>query len=211
MALLTQTFGLFTDTALTLSFGGTYSLEHETDESDNPQDKTLYLGSLGSAGGDTADRKLQASSNPGVDNITVSVVDLLPSWAVATAYTLGQHAQPTTPNTYSYEATTAGTSHATTEPTWPTTLGATVADGTAVWTCVSKKHATTEILLATTEVGLDTATPGVALSLGNTITSGTANDVAIWIRIVNDVNTVGSAVTTPELGLAFNTIRETEV
>lgn len=34
-----------------------------------------------------------------------------------------------------YECTTAGTGSATTEPTWPTTAGSTVTDGTIVWTC----------------------------------------------------------------------------
>lgn len=33
-----------------------------------------------------------------------------------------------------YECTAAGTTHATAEPTWPTTAGLTVADGTVTWT-----------------------------------------------------------------------------
>ena len=38
-------------------------------------------------------------------------------------------------NAFYYRCTTSGTTHATTEPTWPTTIGATVSDNTAVWTC----------------------------------------------------------------------------
>ena len=58
------------------------------------------------------------------------------AWAVATAYALGDIVIPTTSNGYWYECTTAGTSHAATEPTWPTTGGGTVSDGaTLVWTC----------------------------------------------------------------------------
>lgn len=38
-------------------------------------------------------------------------------------------------NDRSYECTTAGTTHATIAPTYPTTIGATVTDGTAVFTC----------------------------------------------------------------------------
>ncbi len=34
-----------------------------------------------------------------------------------------------------FRATTGGTSHATTEPTWDTTIGNTTADGTVTWTC----------------------------------------------------------------------------
>jgi hypothetical protein len=32
-----------------------------------------------------------------------------------------------------YEAVVAGTSHAATQPTWPTTLGTTITDGTVTW------------------------------------------------------------------------------
>jgi hypothetical protein len=59
------------------------------------------------------------------------------AWVAATAYALADVVVPTAgkENGYRYECTTAGTSHATTEPTWPTQEGATVTDGTAVWTC----------------------------------------------------------------------------
>ena len=56
------------------------------------------------------------------------------TWAVSTAYTSASYVIPTTPNGRFYHCTTAGTSHAATEPTWPTTKGATVTDGTATWT-----------------------------------------------------------------------------
>ena len=63
------------------------------------------------------------------------------TWTDTTAYVLDDIAQPTTPNKYLYRCTTAGTSHATTEPTWPTTLGDTVGDGTVVWTCIDNYFA----------------------------------------------------------------------
>lgn len=56
-------------------------------------------------------------------------------WLANTAYGQYTYAEPTTYNGYKYEATTGGTSHATTEPTWPTTIGNTVVDGTVTWTC----------------------------------------------------------------------------
>lgn len=59
------------------------------------------------------------------------------TWAANTAYVLLNFRIPTTANGYVYECTTAGTSHAATEPTWPTTVGNTVADGTVTWTCRS--------------------------------------------------------------------------
>ena len=59
------------------------------------------------------------------------------TWVANTAYVLRDYVQPTTPNNnFTYRCTTAGTSHATTEPTWPTTIGGTVTDGTVVWTAV---------------------------------------------------------------------------
>ena len=61
------------------------------------------------------------------------------TWAVATAYTLGDVVKPTTYASHSYKCTTAGTSHATTEPTWGTTNGGTTADNTVTWTCFDTK------------------------------------------------------------------------
>lgn len=57
-------------------------------------------------------------------------------WVKETAYSLGNYVWPTTFNGYRYQCTTAGTSGSS-EPTWPTTIGETVADGTAIWTCAA--------------------------------------------------------------------------
>jgi flagellar hook protein FlgE len=54
-------------------------------------------------------------------------------WAATTAYAAGARVYPNPPNGYSYEVTTAGTSGAA-QPTWPTTVGSTVSDGTVTWT-----------------------------------------------------------------------------
>lgn len=54
----------------------------------------------------------------------------------STAYALGAFVRPTTYNSYIYECTTAGTSSAS-APTWPTTIGNTVQDGSVTWTCRS--------------------------------------------------------------------------
>jgi len=64
------------------------------------------------------------------------------AWVAATAYALDDTVVPTAglENGFKYVCTTAGTSHATTEPTWPTTEGATVTDGTVVWTCYAGHH-----------------------------------------------------------------------
>lgn len=204
MSYVGPTFNFYTDTGLTTPFSGLYQLVHNTSLSDNPQDFVLYFGSPSTAGL----YQLRASSNPGVDNITITPTDTLPDWTAATAYGLGVSVEPTVDNTYRYECTTAGTSHATTEPVWPTTLAATIADGTAVWTCASKNHPTTEIKLASTNAGLTAASAGAAFSLGNTILSGAANYVEMHIRVTNTVTTVGDNTGTPELGLYINSVQE---
>jgi len=58
------------------------------------------------------------------------------AWEASTAYALGDFVVPTEglENGFRYECTTAGTSDAS-EPTWPTTEGATIVDNTATWTC----------------------------------------------------------------------------
>lgn len=56
-------------------------------------------------------------------------------WKAGTAYAKGAIVRPTTANGYIYQCTTAGTSHAATEPTWPTTDAATVNDNGTVWEC----------------------------------------------------------------------------
>jgi hypothetical protein len=62
------------------------------------------------------------------------------AWTANTAYAKGQVIRavtntPTGATSYVYECTTAGTSHAATEPTWTITEGGTTSDGTVTWTC----------------------------------------------------------------------------
>lgn len=202
---ITDTFDLYTDSALTTAFTGTLTFTHFTDLSDNPQDTVLYLGSTNS------DRKLQANSNPGVDNITITPTDAIVDWSTATAYSLNDRVEPTTPNGYVYECTTAGTSDASTEPTWPTTgIGSsTVSDGSAVWTLLSARHEITEIKLATTSGGLPGATGGAALSLGTVINGGNTNDAEIHIRVTNAVTNVADNTGYAAITLDLNTVLET--
>ena len=57
------------------------------------------------------------------------------TWAAGTDYAVNAYVQPSSPNnSFTYQCTTAGTSQTGTEPTWPTTDGGTVTDGTVIWT-----------------------------------------------------------------------------
>ena len=59
------------------------------------------------------------------------------AWAASTGYLYGAVVRPATANGYLYLCSTAGTSGSS-APTWPTVQGETVADGTAVWTCLGE-------------------------------------------------------------------------
>lgn len=78
---------------------------------------------------------LTGNSNA-IGNATGNSTRAVDKWNATTAYSLGDEAIPdASQNGYTYEVTTAGTSGGS-EPTWPTTLGNTVVDGTVTWTCV---------------------------------------------------------------------------
>lgn len=66
---MAATFDIFTDTALTSPAPSPIQLSHNSDFSDNPQDLQFFFGSPGSS------LKVEANSNPGNDNIILSVVD----------------------------------------------------------------------------------------------------------------------------------------
>lgn len=55
------------------------------------------------------------------------------TWATATAYAVGDIVRPTVGNGHLYMCIVAGTSHASTQPTWPTVNRQTVADNTVTW------------------------------------------------------------------------------
>lgn len=204
MALADLSFKLYNDALLTSVFGGTLQITNYSNLSDGSQDFTYYFGSTASS------VQLQAVSSPGVDNITLTPTYILPVFAVSTAYSLGASVTPITANGYRYEVTTAGTTAAT-SPTWGVVIGGTTTSGTCVFTMRAVVSPTTEIKLANTLIGLNTATGGAALSLGNTITSGVSNLKYVYVRITNTITTVSETYGTPELGININSVQETAV
>ena len=75
----------------------------------------------------------QGGSQP--TRVVVRVNQPATIWTAGTSYPSGTLIMPTPVGGHGYVCTTAGTSGAT-APAFPTTIGATVADGTAVWTCL---------------------------------------------------------------------------
>ena len=199
MSLQDLSFKLYTDAALTNLAVNPLQITHQSDFSDNPRDYVYYFGSP------LADRILQANSNPGVDQISLTPASLLPVWEAEKPRSLGYSAYPAVGNNRRYVITTPGTTGAT-EPTWPTAIGSTVADGGAIWTCVAEAHSPTEIKIATSLAGLDTATAGAALSIGTQIDGGSANAVELHVRITNAVSTVSNNSAQPELGLNIDVL-----
>lgn len=58
------------------------------------------------------------------------------TWAASQTWAVGDQVIPkAVPNGLYFKCTTAGAGSVSTEPTWPTTVGTTVTDGSAVWTC----------------------------------------------------------------------------
>lgn len=204
MALSDLSFKLYSDSGLTTLYGGTTNLQHKVNLSDNPQTFTLYFGSAS-----TSNRSCKALSNPDVDQIVLTPTLSMPVWAVATAYVVGDLVTPTVLNGKNYRCTVAGTSHAATEPTWPTvTLGTTVTDGTVTWELYSVTHPITEIKMAITEGGLTAAVAGAALSIGTSVTNGSGNAIPIWVRVTNSVTNLSNNTVDPELKIFPNSLVE---
>ena len=115
---------------------------------------------------------------------------------------------PTAQNGRLYKCTTGGTAGAG-EPTWPTTAGATVADGTAVWTEQTTNFEAgvfTEVanagnyargVLAPSLVNW-AGTQGVGTTVASTGASGTTSN--------NSTITFGSAAPSVNWGLIFGTV-----
>ena len=155
-------------------------------------DLVMYFGSPNPA------HTLRTAKNSGIDNITLTVADALPDRADNTAYAVGAIVEPAGGNGYLYQCSKAGTTA--TPPRFLTTVGATIADGTAVWTCLGKRHNPSEIKLALSKAGLDSA--GNTLSLGAELRGGAA--IAIYVRITSTVNDLYNAGQTPQLAININ-------
>jgi hypothetical protein len=209
MSLQTLSFKLFTDAALTIPYTGLSLFQHQSDLSDAPEDTDtlLHFGSLATG------LQLRDTASPGVSDILITPIILRVAWQATTAYALGDSVVPTTPDGFRYEAVVAGTSGSS-EPTFPSGggFGSTVVDGTVTWEKHADVHPETEIKLATTDVGLDSAVGGVAYNIGNTLLSGLANKIEVHFRITNTVTQVTDTIGIGGIGFAFiNSVTESNV
>ena len=88
------------------------------------------------AGHNNSYNQIRENKNIYIGYKTGSGVLAADTWQASTSYNVGDYVKPTSWNGYSYKCIVAGTS-GTTQPTWTTTIGDTVTDGTVTWECVS--------------------------------------------------------------------------
>ena len=102
-----------------------------------------------------------------------------------TAYTMGDVIKPTTYANHSYKCTTAGTSHADTEPTWSTTNGVVTTDGTAKFTCYDSKTYQIKAKQPDTvpyiTFGLETDVP-----MGDFVSQVAMESLTYWVNCFSD-------------------------
>ena len=116
----------------------------------------------------------------------VPVYPVYADWMANTYYAVGAKVLPNNNYTtatagFVYQAMTAGTSSPTTEPTWPTVLGATVYDNGVNWMAVASG--------STTYTNSDAACPGVSASAEN---SANFNQTVSNAKIVGGSSMLGS-------------------
>lgn len=192
------TFGFFSDPGLTTPITQLAGVQQFADAGNTAADKLVYFGSTASL------KWVRSAANPGAENILVSPVNTIVARANSTVYAVGDYVVPTVWNGYKYRCTTGGTSGGA-PPTYSTVVGQTTADGTVVWT-TEKAHPTTEIKLAGTLLGLDSAVAGAALSLGAAVFSGVGDAKPIYLRILDSTGIAGS---TTELAIQTQSLVET--
>ena len=115
-------------------------------------------------------------------------------WAASTIIEVGDRRIPTTIGSYWYVCTVAGTT-GTSAPTWPTTIGLTVTDGTVTWRCEgtyngpAKWQATTAYTLGAERI--PTTESGYWYEVTVAGTSG-GTEPTEWPLIIGDIVTDGT-------------------
>jgi hypothetical protein len=198
---VTSTF--HTDSALLVPIANS-DVDHFSDGSNDPQDFLFYYGST------VITKKFEDKTNPGIDDLFVSIINATDLWAPSTVKEVTNTARTTAKNGYRYKVSSisGGAATGASEPAWPITIGQTVVDNEVTWTNDGKLHESIEIKIASTSLGLDSATPGAPLSLGTGFNGGAANAKQVFARF-DDATEVNSQLT--ELGMTVLNVSESPI
>lgn len=107
-------------------------------------------------------------------------------WQAVTPYAAYQYVRPTTPNGYQYACIDGGRTGGD-EPTWPTTVGDTAADGDIVWQCVAA-DARVPFVVGTDPLGNPAVFIDTAYIEDATITSAKIGDLVADKITTGDLN-----------------------
>ncbi len=127
------------------------------------------------------------------------------TWVQNTAYTLGDVVKPTSYASHAYKVTTAGTSHATTQPTWGTTNGGTTVDNTVTWTCYDPKCYQIKAPQGSTvpyvTFGLETEVP-----IGDFTDFESVESLTFWVNCFTDKSTADVTEIADEVMTALDNV-----
>lgn len=122
------------------------------------------------------------------------------TWATGVVRVVGDIIKPTTYNSHTYVCTTAGTSHASTQPTWSTTNGGTTTDGSAIFTTYDMKtyniKAPQSATVPYVTFGLETDRP-----MGTFESQTILEDLTYWVNVFS-LTSVAHVTTLADLVLA---------
>lgn len=94
-------------------------------------------------------------------------------WQASTSYSVGDVVRPTTRNGFTYKCITAGTSGSS-EPTWPTTAGQTVTDGTVEWEAY-ENYTLCATSMSSSDYSIETSNDG-----GRKLSTVTKSDIPVY-------------------------------
>ena len=141
---------------------------------------------------------LQTISNQGVANVELTPTQSLQQPERGVNISVGQCFIV---NDIVFQCVTAGDTSST-AVSYPNTVGQAVQDGGAVMNGIYPAHKPSEIKLALSENGIEQATAGGSIGLGNTVRGGAA--IAVYYKIENGVRQVSDTGAYNNLCIAIN-------
>ena len=125
----------------------------------------------------------------------------LKKWEPNSGYSFGNIVEPIVSNGYMYESISNGRTSSN-EPVWPTVVNDWCSSGGVHFLCLGAKFQLENIRMSLTQNGLDKATPGAFLPLGEQLQGG--KPITVFIRVTNDDSTPRSDRSDPCISIRLN-------